>query len=229
MRKRKRLLVLTPLLVLFLLTLWYFFGDDVRGIPFATVVQAPQWQTEVSHSDLQIRKVGGNENAFLIKPTERIKEFPIGSTDGAYLYEPASKQFRFVSQDFWERAGGEIKTCDQARAAAANFETYGWYPLTAERASRSGRTAVISAAGPFIPAIFSFPSGQATGRTFGMRYFEVFDPQKATTKSPVVRIGKFEDLHLCWTPDDDFVVIYSGYFTKLAVIDVTLLEENKTK
>jgi hypothetical protein len=105
--------------------------------------------------------------------------------------------------------------------------TYGWYPLISLRDSKSERVAVISATGPATPAIFSFPFGQATGRILGMRYLEIFYSRKVMAKSDVVRISREESLDLCWTPDENFIVIYNSYFTDFSVVDVNALEKNK--
>lgn len=225
--KKKLSVILIPISVLFLIAGWYFW-DDITMIPYAPSIETHQWQTHISGSDLQIRKVRNNEMVFLIKPTKRIEESQLEITNGAYQYESASKEFKLVSQDVWDTAEGEIKTC-RLNDPSPNYETYGRYPLVSATASKNGRVGVISAAGPKIPPIFSFLPGQATGRILGMRYFEVFYPQKEMAKSEAVRVGKLEDINLCWTPDDNFVVIYSSYFTTLSVVDIKTLEENKTK
>lgn len=222
---KKKLPIKSILVSVFFLIVGWFFWDDIRVLPYTPSLRTLHWETHISRSDLQIRKVRNDETGFLIKPAEDEIGLPTDITSGAYYYEPASKGFRLVPQDFWDSAEGEIKTCHSDNPIS-DHETYGWYPLIYETDSKAERAGVISAAGPKIPPVFSFPPGQATGRILGMRYFEIFYSQQGKAKSEAIRIGNNEDVHLCWTPEENFVVIYDTYFINFSVVDIKILEKN---
>lgn len=224
---KKKLPIKLILVLVFFLIVGWFFWDDIRRLPSAPSLRTLHWKTGTNVSDLQIRKVRNDESGFLIKPTKGRYGLPSDITDGAYYYEPASKEFRLVPQNFWDSAEGEIKTCP-FDDPIANHQTYGWYPLIYETDAKGERAGVISAAGPRIPRLFSLLPGEGsgTGRILGMRYFEIFYSQTGKAKSKAVRIGDEEDINLCWTPDDNFVVIYDSYFINFSVVDIKALEEN---
>lgn len=223
---KKTLSAAIVLLAIFASILVWYFLDEIRMVPYAPSLKTHQWDTDFSRSDLQIRKVRNDELDFLIKPTEREKEFSTGLTNSAYLFKPTTKEFKLVPQEVWDTAEGEIKTCPMNLSnSKPQYDAYGWYPLVASMDSKGERAAVISAAGPAIPPVFSFPSGQATGRILGTRYFEVFDQRRGKAKGGVVRMKGLDDSQplMCWTPDDNFVVIHNGFFSSLFVVDVTAL------
>jgi hypothetical protein len=164
-----------------------------------------------------------------MKPTNREEGFLSDETNGAFLYDPLSKEFKLVSQSIWDTAEGEIKNCSgNLLNSAPGYKTYGWYPLVSLMDSKGERVAVISAAGPKTPAIFSFPTGQATGRILGTRYFEVFYRQGDKAKGSVVRLSGLDESYplMCWTPDENFIVIYDNYFYNLFVVDSSDIERN---
>lgn len=210
------------LLILSLILVWYF-GDEIRVLHTAPTVSSHQWRTHSSRSDLKIRKVKNDESALLIKPEVRRGTSSLDSTDGAVQYDPPTKTFKLVSQQNWEAAQGEIKTCDetQQNEMPARYDTYGLYALVALKDSKAARVAVLSAAGPKILPFFSLLPGQATGRILGTRYIEIFYPNDSTKKSRPIRvIADSHDNHsLCWSPFDDFVVVYDSYFNEIWVIN----------
>ncbi len=117
------------------------------------------------------------------------------------------------TKTLWDNAAGEVSICKNSAGfeedGYGKFDAHGKYTIAAGESPGKTKLAVVSGYGPArrAPSFFFLGGGYIV---YGSKYFEVKENSPAyRTISKVFRVSNRISEMLCWTPDENMVVIYS--------------------
>ena len=180
-------------------------------------------QTNANHQDLLLTCREGAVQGMLKNGggwvnTGEVKQFPV------YRYQPERNLLDEVSKDTWDRASGDIVECDYYVPGESNLLVDSHanqllfnrrrIPTAAPiavrvRPSRDGRFAAVLSGEERSRGLMPFFSG---GDARGQHYHQILDLatgkfRGGATPIPLISEG---GLQCCWSPDDRYIVYYSG-------------------
>lgn len=163
---------------------------------------------------LLVRRLSPNGNILLKKSEEKT----------IYQYDVRRKTASEAGEDVWGSATEKIFVCEAIsdnQADSGKYTTYGKYILAANDSPDKTKTAVLSAYGPKVPNIGVIPFLGGGYRIFGTRYLEIkkaSDDYKNIGKP--YRVKKMTSSpQLCWTNDENSVVIFDQWNFEFSVAD----------
>jgi hypothetical protein len=219
---KTKLILLLSLILLIILILGWVLWDDIRGIKYA-----PQ----VLYTELDFNNYG-YRNTLLIRKESLVSRnilMKMSDGNGVYIYDGATQRFSYKDGKTWDEAQGVIKVCDPKLISpvGAPRQAYGKYKLNSEYDSTSTKNAIITTNGFKIPAFGVLPNLGGNGRITGIRYFEVLT-KEGEKISKTMRVQKLEmtSPYLCWSQDNDFVIISDSGYSTLAVAEIAEIEKN---
>ena len=216
-----KFLLPTILIVVIAAAFAWLFWDSILNIEFV-----PQ----VVHTELGFNNYA-DDYALMIRqesPESKNLLMKVSGGNGVYLYESASRNFSYKDDKIWDNARGEIKVCDKQIIAPvrSSSQTYGKYLLNFKPDSTLTKQAIITTNGFKIPPIGILPNLGGTGRITGVRYFEVLSSngEKIGKSYRIQKLEMDSSPYLCWSKDNDFVVVSDTGYSTLAVFDIADLE-----
>lgn len=219
---KRKLTVPLSIVLLFTLVLMWAFWDDILNIKYAPqiVYTEPAFFADYQYDrTLMVRTELPNSKNILMKNS---------SGKGVYRYEAATQKISFIDDKNWDDAQGEIKTCGTEIKSSIKSvpQAYGRKTLNSKSDSTSTKTAIITSNGFSIPPLGILPNLGASGRITGVRYFEIiFNNGEKVGKT--LRTQKLEmdsSPYLCWSANNEFVIISNSSYSTLAVVDIANVE-----
>jgi hypothetical protein len=222
---KRKLLAPISIVLLFSAILAWSFWDDILNIEYASQVlyTEPAFFADYQYDrKLMIRTELSDSKSILIK---------VSSGKGVYRYEAAARKFSYEDDKIWDAARGEIKICEATIKSPSEStpQAYGKHTLNLEDNSTFTKTAIVTSNGFSIPPIGVLPNLGGSGRITGVRYFEVLSSNREKI-GKTLRIKRLEmesSPYICWSSDDEFVIVSNAGYSTLAVFDIADIDKIK--
>lgn len=142
-----------------------------------------------------------------------------------FQYDINQKSVSKVGERVWSNATEKVSICQGSSAMSektevGKYNTYGKYALVMNDSPNKAKLAIISAYGPKVPTVgFIFGGGY---RIFGQRYLEIKENiTKYPTIAKPIRIEEMSSPSLCWSEDENLVVIYDHWNYSFSVVNLS--------
>lgn len=145
--------------------------------------------------------------------------------DKVFLYDIDKKTVTQVDVLAWHGSTEKVSVCDSTIGTRSeneqSFNTSAKYALAFNESPDRSKVAVYTAAGPKTPGFSIFPGLGGGSRYYGQRYIEIKtnDTHKSDLAEPV-RVQDLTAPGLCWSHDEDIVLLYDTYHFDFSVLDL---------
>jgi len=147
-----------------------------------------------------------------LDPIGKVVLFKTGENPQFFRYDPAKRVIETVDSREWDESREKELDCwEQSTPDVYSGPSYGHYILVAKRSPDNSKIAVLSAYGPKMQSIFSFPGLGGSERIWGTRYLEIRNVADNESIRRPVRIDISDNAlkpSLCWSDGASHIIVH---------------------